>query len=243
MIHVASATGSTQTLGYRFRCHARFAAERLVEYLTRASNKYRDAAATATIEPALGSWMARPDTLPTHVAEFFEPPPSEPRVRAVASIAAADSSTPNVSSLLAASRLAHVATTAGPTLPLVPPPNCGIVSRQSLEGTSVTEEYFARLHRPMRSSTSSSSARPAPPFAHSPFDEPLSAFVPLSSACSTWRTVTSCGASAIASLTTTTTSLPQTAMPAVFMLLYSSRSAALLIAVDYKQPATMSTPS
>ena len=36
LIHVASATGSTQTLRYRFRCHTRFAAKRLVKYITRA---------------------------------------------------------------------------------------------------------------------------------------------------------------------------------------------------------------
>ena len=54
VIHVVSATGSTQTLGYRFRCHTRFASERFVEYITLASNEYRDAAASATLEPALG---------------------------------------------------------------------------------------------------------------------------------------------------------------------------------------------
>ena len=170
VIHVASATGSTQTLGYRLRCHTRFAAERLVEYITRASNEFHDAAATATIEPALGPWTTRFAKLPTHVAGFFEPPPFEPRVQAVASISAADSSTPNVSSLPATSSLAHVTTTAGPTLPLVPPAGRGIVSRQSLERTAVDEEYLARLHGPMRSSTSSSSSRPVPTLARSPFD-------------------------------------------------------------------------
>ena len=53
-IHVAFAKGLIPTLGYRFRCHTRFAAERFVEYITRASNEYRDVAATAIIEFALG---------------------------------------------------------------------------------------------------------------------------------------------------------------------------------------------
>ena len=149
------------------------------------SNKYRDAAATATIKPALGPWTARSDTLPTHVAGFFKLPLSEPWIGTVAYIAAADSFTPNVSSLLAALRLADVATTAGSPLFLFPTAGCGIVMRQSFKCTAIDEEYFASLHGFMRSSTFSLSSRPVLFLARSPFDEPLQAFVPLISSSST----------------------------------------------------------
>lgn len=59
-------------------------------------------------------WTARPNILLTHVVGIFELPPTKFQVRVVASIAVADSSV-NVNSLLVASRLAHVATTAKPT--------------------------------------------------------------------------------------------------------------------------------
>ena len=55
--------------------------------------------------------------------------------------------------------------------------------------------------------------------------------------------MTSCNASASASLTTTITSSPETSTPTAFTLPYSSFSAVLLIAADYKQPATMAAPS
>ena len=49
VIHVSSATGSSQTLRYRFRCHTRFAAKRLIEYITCASDEFRMASATEII--------------------------------------------------------------------------------------------------------------------------------------------------------------------------------------------------
>ena len=147
------------------RCHTRFAAERLIEYITLASDEFRDAAATGTIQPALCAGMARDDTLLAYAAGFYESPTYESRVRAVSYVAVADSFTPSVSSLLAAARPQHVVTTAGLTRLLAPPTVRGIVSRQSLERTAVAVEYFARPQGPISSSTSSSSSRPAPTIA------------------------------------------------------------------------------
>ena len=112
-IHVASAPGSTLSLSYRFSCHTRFASEQFVEYITCALNEYGDASASATIEPALGAWTARADTMPNAVAKSLKPAPLKPKVRAIASVAVADPFSPNVSNLLAASRPSQIASTAG----------------------------------------------------------------------------------------------------------------------------------
>ena len=179
----------------------RFAAERLIEYITRASDEFRDATATATILPALGVWTARADTLFAYVAGFFEPPPSEPRVRALVSVAVADSSTPSVSSLLSAARPPHVATTAGLTVPLAPPVGRRIVSRRALERSAVAEGYVARLLVPMSSTTSSSPSRLAPAVTRSPFNEPHLSFVPLRSPFTTSGPVMSYTAASTSSFT------------------------------------------